>query len=66
MTDGRVEIDNNRVENLIRPIAKRVSLPTLSSSVCKHLRCIRIGRRGYREHAERMLRGALSRFCLAR
>jgi len=36
LTDGRVEMDTNPVENTIRPITKRVSLCTLSSSVCKH------------------------------
>jgi transposase len=40
LTDGRVEIDNNRVENLIRPIAKHVSLYTPSLSVCKHWKCV--------------------------
>jgi len=42
LTDGRVEIDTNPVENTIRPITKRVSLCTPSSSVCKHWKCIRI------------------------
>jgi len=36
LTDGRVEINNNRVENLIRPIANGWSLCTPSLSVWKH------------------------------
>ena len=42
LRDGRVEIDSNNVENLIRPIAKQVSLCTPSSSVCKHWKCARV------------------------
>ena len=42
LTDGRIEIDNNTVERTIRPIAKRVSLCTPYSSVCKHWKCIRV------------------------
>lgn len=40
--NGHVEIDSNRVENLIRPIAKRGSLCGPSSSICKHWKCVRI------------------------
>ena len=36
LTDGRVEIDSNWVENLIRPIASAESLYPSSSSVWKH------------------------------
>jgi transposase len=54
LDDGKLELDTNPVENQIRPIAKRVSLCTPSSSVCKHWKCIRISnatrarRSGYR------------------
>jgi len=36
LTDGRVEIDSNNVENLIRPIANGWSLCTPFLSACKH------------------------------
>ena len=39
LTDGRVEMDTNPVENTIRPIAKRGSLCCPSSSICKHWKC---------------------------
>lgn len=40
--DSRIEMDNNTVERAMRPIAKRVSLCTPYSSVCKHWKCIRV------------------------
>lgn len=42
LTDGHVEIDNNTVERTIRPIGKRGSLCSPSSSICKHWKCVRI------------------------
>ena len=42
LDDGRIEIDSNAVERSMRPIAKRVSLCTPYSSVCKHWKCIRV------------------------
>jgi hypothetical protein len=42
--DGTVEIDNNPVERAIRPIPMRVSLCSPFSSVCKHWKCISVGR----------------------
>lgn len=40
LTDGRVEMDTNPVENTIRAIGKHVSLYTPSLSVCKHWKCV--------------------------
>ncbi len=42
LDDGCIELDTNPVERAIRPIAKRVSLCTPYSSVCKHWKCIRV------------------------
>lgn len=42
LDDGRIEIDSNTVERSIRGLAKRVSLCTPYSSVCKHWKCIRV------------------------
>ena len=40
LTDSRVEMDTNPVENTIRPIAKGGSLCGPCSSICKHWRCV--------------------------
>ena len=40
--DGRVCLTNNAAERALRGIAKRVSLCTPYSSVCKHWKCIRV------------------------
>lgn len=40
--DGRLDIDSNAVERAIRPQAKRVSLCTPYSSVCKHWKRVRV------------------------
>ncbi|WP_414153807.1 IS66 family transposase [Paracoccus denitrificans] len=40
LRDGRVEIDSNSVENLIRPIASGESLCPSSSSIWKHLKLV--------------------------
>ena len=42
LEDGRVELDSNIVERAIRPDAKRVSLCSPSSSVCKHWKRVRV------------------------
>jgi hypothetical protein len=42
LSNGHLEIDNNAAERGMRGLAKRVSLCTPSSSVCKHWKCIRI------------------------
>jgi len=39
---GFLEMDNNTAELAVRPVTKRVSLCTPSSSVCKHWKCIRV------------------------
>jgi len=39
---GFLELDNNTAERAMRSVAKRVSLCTPSSSVCKHWKCIRV------------------------
>lgn len=39
---GILELDNNTAERAMRSIAKRVSLCTLSSSICKHWKCVRV------------------------
>jgi hypothetical protein len=45
LDDGRVELDSNTVERSIRPLAKRVSLCSPSSSVCKDWKHIRVVQR---------------------
>ena len=42
LENGQLESDNNICERSIRPVTKRVSLCTPSSSVCKHWKCIRV------------------------
>ena len=42
LADGRVAIDNNAAERALRPIGKRGSLCSPSSSICKHWKCVRI------------------------
>ena len=42
LDDGRIDLDSNTVERTIRPLAKRVSLCTPSSSVCKHWKRSRV------------------------
>lgn len=41
LDDGRIDLDSNTVERSIRPLAKRVSLCTPYSSVCKHWKHVR-------------------------
>ena len=42
LEDGRICLTNNAAERSLRGVARRVSLCTPSSSVCKHWKCIRI------------------------
>src|SRR5258707_14767826 len=42
LDDGRIEMDTNSVERAMRPMAIRESLFTPSSSVCKHLKRVRV------------------------
>lgn len=43
LDDGRVCLSNNAAERALRGIAMRVSLCSLSSSICKHWKRVRVG-----------------------